>query len=212
MPVAELSIRMRAICAGAVVIPAITIERVEDAVPMARALVAGGLKVIEIMFRSAVAIEAIRAIAEKVPEATVGAGTLLRPADIAAAKQAGAKFGVSPGVTISLLEAAETARLPLLPGAVTASEAMALAERGWTMLKFFPAEASGGAQTLGALAAPLPQIGWCPTGGVRRANAPDYRRLPNVVCVGGSWPAPADAVAARDWARIEGLAREAAKL
>jgi 2-dehydro-3-deoxyphosphogluconate aldolase/(4S)-4-hydroxy-2-oxoglutarate aldolase len=212
MPVAELSIRMRTICAGAVVIPAITIERVEDAVPMARALVAGGLRVIEIMFRSAVAIDAIRAIAEKVPEATVGAGTLLRPADIAAAKQAGAKFGVSPGATISLLEAAETARLPLLPGAVTASEAMALAERGWTMLKFFPAEASGGAQTLGALAAPLPQIGWCPTGGVRRANAPDYRRLPNVVCVGGSWPAPADAVAARDWARIEGLAREAAKL
>ncbi len=212
MPVAELSAEMRAICKRAVVIPAITIDRVEDAVPVARALFAGGLKTIEIMFRSAAAIDAIRAVAAEVPEAVVGAGTLLRPEDVAVAKAAGARFAVSPGAITSLLDAAEAAELPLMPGAATASEAMALAERGWTALKFFPAEASGGAPALGALAGPLPHIGWCPTGGVRRANAPEYRRLPNVLCVGGSWPVPGEAVAAGDWGRIEALAREASKL
>jgi len=210
MPVAELSAQMRAICKRAVVIPAITIARVEDAVPMARALAAGGLTVIEIMLRSDAALEAIAAVAAEVPEAVVGAGTLLRPEDVAAAKAAGARFLVSPGATPPLLDAAEAAALPLLPGAATASEAMALAARGWTMLKFFPAEASGGAPALGALAGPLPDIGWCPTGGVGRANAPAYRALANVLCVGGSWPVPDDAVAASDWRRIEALAREAA--
>ncbi|MHA1527963.1 MAG: bifunctional 4-hydroxy-2-oxoglutarate aldolase/2-dehydro-3-deoxy-phosphogluconate aldolase [Alphaproteobacteria bacterium] len=210
MPAAELSARMRAICKRAVVIPAITIARAEDAVPVARALSAGGLAVIEIMLRSAAALEAIGAIAAEVPEAVVGAGTLLRPEDVAAAKAAGARFAVSPGAIAPLLDAAEAAELPLLPGAATASEAMALAARGWTMLKFFPAEASGGAAALGALAGPLPHIGWCPTGGVGRANAPAYRGLASVLCVGGSWPAPDDAVAAGDWGRIEALAREAA--
>ena len=208
----EHSARMREICRRAVVMPAITIDRAEDAAPIARALVAGGLSAIEIMFRSDAAADSIRAVVAEVPGAVVGAGTLLRPADVEAAVAAGATFGVSPGATPALLEAAEAAGLPLLPGAATASEAMALAERGLTMLKFFPAEASGGAPALGAFAGPLPQIAWCPTGGVNRANAPAYRALPNVVCVGGSWPVPGDAVAARDWGRIEALAREAAGL
>jgi 2-dehydro-3-deoxyphosphogluconate aldolase/(4S)-4-hydroxy-2-oxoglutarate aldolase len=212
MPDADLSAAMRGICAAAVVIPAITIARVEDAVPVARALCAGGLRVIEVMFRNAAAQGCIRAIAGAVPEAIVGAGTLLRPADIDAARAAGAKFAVSPGATGPLLDAASAAGMPLLPGAATASEAMALADRGWTMLKFFPAEASGGAPALGAFAGPLPHIAWCPTGGVGLANAPAYRNLPNVLCVGGSWPVPAEAVAAGDWARIEMLAREAAAL
>ena len=210
MEVAELSADMREICARAGVIPAVTVDEPADAVPLARALAAGGLAVVEIMFRSPAAADAIRAIATKVPKATVGAGTLLTPADVEAAKAAGARFGVSPGATPALLDAAEAAGLPLLPGAATASEAMRLAERGWTMLKFFPAEAMGGTATLGALAGPLPRIAWCPTGGVTRANAAAYRRLPNVLCVGGSWPAPRDAIATRDWNRIEALAREAA--
>ena len=209
MNASELSAAMREICGRAAVIPAVTVDAPADAVPLARALAAGGLGVIEIMFRSPAAADAIRAVAAKVPNATVGAGTLLTPADVEAARVAGARFGVSPGATRALLDAAETAGIPLLPGAATASEAMALAERGWTMLKFFPAEAMGGSATLGALAGPLPRIAWCPTGGVTRANAPAYRRLPNVVCVGGSWPAPREAIAARDWGRIEALAREA---
>jgi len=209
---ADLSAAMRSICAGAVVIPAITIGRVEDAVPIARALCAGGLRVIEVMFRNEVAADCIRAISAEVPEAIVGAGTLLRPADVTAARAAGAKFGVSPGATPALLDAAAAADMPFLPGAATASEAMALLERGLTMLKFFPAEASGGAPALGAYAGPLPQIAWCPTGGVGLANAPGYRRLPNVLCVGGSWVLPGQAVAAGDWTRIEALAREAAAL
>jgi 2-dehydro-3-deoxyphosphogluconate aldolase/(4S)-4-hydroxy-2-oxoglutarate aldolase len=162
------------------------------------------------MLRNEEALEVIGAIAGEVPEAVVGAGTLLSAADVAAAQAAGAKFLVSPGATPALLEAAEAAALPLLPGAATASEAMVLADRGWTMLKFFPAEASGGAPALGAFAAPLPHIRWCPTGGVGPKNAATYQALPNVACVGGSWPAPADAIAAGDWPRIEALAREAA--
>ena len=210
MNATELSATMREICARAGVIPAVTIDEPADAAPLARALASGGLAVVEIMFRSPAAADAIRAAAGRVPQATVGAGTLLTPADVQAAKGAGARFGVSPGATPAVLDAAEAEGLPLLPGAATASEAMALAERGWTMLKFFPAEAMGGSATLGALAGPLPRIAWCPTGGVTRANAQAYRRLSNVVCVGGSWPAPRDAIAARDWGRIEALAREAA--
>ena len=210
MAASDLSREMRALAKRAVVIPAVTIERAEDAVPLARALSAGGLKVLEIMFRSPVAAEAIRAVAREAPDMVVGAGTLLRPSDVKAARLAGARFCVSPGATRGLLEAVAGAQLPFLPGAATASEAMKLAERGWTTLKFFPAEASGGAAALGALAGPLPHVAWCPTGGVTAANAADYRRLANVACVGGSWPAPADAIAARDWGRIEALAREAA--
>jgi len=210
MPAARLSREMRMICEGAAVIPAITVDRVEDAVPLARALSAGGLNVIEIMLRNEAALGVIGAIGAQVPEAVVGAGTLLTAADVEAAREAGTRFLVSPGATLALLEAAVAAGLPLLPGAATASEAMALANRGWTMLKFFPAEASGGAPALGAFAAPLPHIAWCPTGGVGPKNAATYRALPNVACVGGSWPAPADAIAAGDWPRIEALAREAA--
>lgn len=206
----ELSLQMREICASTPMMPAITIGAAEDAVPIARALVAGGLTVIEIMFRSKAAEAAIRAVVEAVPEAVVGAGTLLGPEDVAAARDAGAAFGVSPGGTAALVDACSEAGLPVLPGAATATEAMELAELGWTMQKFFPAEASGGATALMALAGPLPAIGWCPTGGVTPATAGAYRAIPTVVCVGGSWPVPADAVAARDWARIEALAREAA--
>lgn len=212
MPEADRSATMRRICARAVVIPAITIDRAEDAVPIARALAAGGLRVIEVMFRNDAAADCIRAIAASVPEAVIGAGTQLRPADIAAAQEAGAMFAVSPGATPALLDAAAAAGMPLLPGAATPSEAMALADRGWTMLKFFPAEASGGPSALGAMAGPLPHIAWCPTGGIGPENAPAYRKLANVLCVGGSWPVPAEAVAAGDWTRIEALAREAAAL
>ncbi len=206
----ELSARMRSICGRAPVIPVITVERTEDAVPIARALAAGGLTVVEIMFRSDAAEAAIRAVATEVPEAVVGAGTLLGPKDVDRAVAAGAAFGVSPGSTPVLAKACMAAELPFLPGAATASEAMALGAQGWTMLKFFPAEASGGRHALAALAAPMPKIGWCPTGGVNAANQGAYRRIANVVCVGGSWVVPAEAVAAGDWGRIESLAREAA--
>lgn len=206
----DLSARMRAICERAPVIPVITIGKAEDAVPIARALVAGGLPVIEIMFRTDAAGAAIRAAASDVPGAVIGAGTLLRPADVDRAIAAGAAFGVSPGSTPALAQACMAANLPFLPGAATASEAMALADQGWTMLKFFPAEASGGRHALAALAGPMPTLGWCPTGGINAANQEAYRRIANVVCVGGSWVVPAEAVAARDWGRIEALAREAA--
>ena len=142
----------------------------------------------------------------------VGAGTLVTPDDVYAAKAAGAQFGVSPGATDALIAACEAEGLPLLPGAATASEAMALLERGYDMLKFFPAEASGGAPALKAIGAPLPQISFCPTGGVSMANANSYLSLTNVVCAGGSWVAPKDKVLSGDWAGIETLAREAAAL
>ena len=147
-----------------------------------------------------------------VPGGAVGAGTLLTPADVKAAKAAGATFGVSPGATDELLAAAEAEGLPMLPGAATATEAMRLLSRGYDMLKFFPAEASGGAPALKSLASPLPQITFCPTGGVSPGNAMDYLSLPNVICAGGSWVAPSDLVAKGDWAGIEALARDAAKL
>ncbi len=206
----DLSAQMRALCEQAPVIPVITIDRAEDAVPIARALAAGGLPVIEIMFRTDAAEAAIRAAASEVPEAVVGAGTLLGPQNVDRAVAAGAAFGVSPGSTPTLAEACAAADLPFLPGAATASEAMVLAAQGWTMLKFFPAEASGGRHALAALTAPMPALGWCPTGGVNAANQGAYRRIANVVCVGGSWVVPAEAVAAGDWGRIEALAREAA--
>ena len=199
------------ICQKAPVVPVLVIEDAGQARPLAEALVAGGLPALEVTLRTPAALDAIRAMAD-VPGGIVGAGTLLTPEDVAAAKAAGALFGVSPGATDRLLDACEAADLPLLPGAATATEAMRLLERGYTTQKFFPAEASGGAPALKAIGAPLPQISFCPTGGIDLARAPDYLRLPNCICVGGSWVAPKDRMAAGNWAGIEELAREAAGL
>jgi len=198
-------------CGLAPVIPVLVIEEAGKARPLAEALVAGGLPVLEVTLRTPAALEAIRAMAE-VPGGHVGAGTLITPEDVRAAKAAGATFGVSPGATDALLEACEDEGLPLLAGAATASEAMRLLARGYDMLKFFPAEASGGAAALKALGGPLPQVSFCPTGGVSPENAGDYLKLSTVPCVGGSWIAPADRVAAGDWDAIEAKAREAAGL
>ncbi len=179
--------------------------------PLAEALVAGGLPVLEVTLRTPAALAAIRAMAG-VPGGVVGAGTLVTPGDVRAAVDAGATFGVSPGATDALLAACEAEGLPLLAGAATATEAMAMLERGYDVLKFFPAEAAGGAAALKAIGAPLPQIAFCPTGGVSPANADSYLSLPNVLCAGGSWVAPADKIAAGDWAGIEALARDAAQV
>lgn len=207
----EAALRTREICALAPVVPVLVIEDVAHARPLAEALVAGGLPALEVTLRTPCALEAIRAMAE-VAGGVVGAGTLLTPADVAAAKAAGARFGVSPGATPALLAAAEAEGLPLLPGAATASEVMALLERGYDMAKFFPAANIGGAPALKALAGPLPQMGFCPTGGIGAANAADYLALPNVLCVGGSWVAPAHLMAAGDWAEIQSLAKAASAL
>ncbi|MFT2015015.1 bifunctional 4-hydroxy-2-oxoglutarate aldolase/2-dehydro-3-deoxy-phosphogluconate aldolase [Streptomyces sp. 796.1] len=194
------------------VIPVVVIDDAADAVPLARALVAGGLPAIEVTLRTAAAPDAIRAIAAEVPDAVVGAGTVLTPQDVDASAAAGAKFLVSPGWTDRLLAALQASGLPFLPGVSTTSEVVALLERGVREMKFFPAEAAGGAPYLRALSAPLPQARFCPTGGIGLASAPTYLALPNVACVGGSWMLPADAIRARDWTRIEHLAREAAAL
>ena len=211
MSSADASRRSREICALAPIIPVLVIDDVAAARPLAEALVAGGLPALEVTLRTPSALDAIRAMSS-VPGGVVGAGTLVSPDDVRAAKQAGATFGVSPGATDALIAACEAEGLPLLPGAATASEAMRLLERGYDMLKFFPAEASGGAPALKAIGAPLPQISFCPTGGVSPANAVTYLSLPNVICAGGSWVAPKDLVASGDWAGIEALARNAAKL
>lgn len=211
MTPAEQSRRTADLCALAPVIPVLVIKEAGQAAGLARALVAGGLPVLEVTLRTPAALDAIRAMAA-VPGGVVGAGTLLSPEDVAAAKTAGAAFGVSPGATDRLLAAAEAIGLPLLPGAATASEVMALLERGYRVQKFFPAEAAGGARALAAIGAPLPQVTFCPTGGITPALAPDYLKLANVACVGGSWVAPGDAVAAGDWGRITALAAEAATL
>jgi 2-dehydro-3-deoxyphosphogluconate aldolase / (4S)-4-hydroxy-2-oxoglutarate aldolase len=194
------------------VIPVVVLPDAAAAVPMARALVAGGLTVIEVTLRTDAALDAIRAIAAEVPDAVVGAGTLRTPADVAAAVSAGSRFLVSPGTTPALLYAMLDSGVPALPGAATASEAMALYERGLRELKFFPADAAGGQAYLKALSGPLPDVRFCPTGGITPANAPGYLALPNVACVGGSWLTPADALASGDYARIERLASEAATL
>ena len=194
------------------VIPVLTIERAADAVPLARALVAGGLKVIEVTLRTKVAIEAIRAIAAEVPNCVVGAGTITRPSDIALAVAAGAAYLVSPGTPPELAAVLVDASVPVLPGCATVSEAMALSARGFKVLKFFPAEASGGTAWLKSVAAPLPDAKFCPTGGIDGKNAATYLACPNVLAVGGSWVAPKDAIASGDWSRIETLAREAAAL
>ncbi|WP_298357583.1 bifunctional 4-hydroxy-2-oxoglutarate aldolase/2-dehydro-3-deoxy-phosphogluconate aldolase [uncultured Litoreibacter sp.] len=199
------------ICQLAPIVPVLVVDDAKDAGPLAKALVAGGLPALEVTLRTPAALEAIAEMA-KVQGGVVGAGTLLTPQDVVNAKEAGATFGVSPGATDMLLDACEDADLPLLPGAATASEAMRLLERGYSVLKFFPAEASGGAPALKGIGAPIPQISFCPTGGVSMKNANDYLSLPNVVCAGGSWVAPKNLVTAGDWGGIEALAREAAAL
>ena len=194
------------------VIPVLTIERTVDAVPLARALVAGGLPVIEVTLRTKAALDAIKAIAAEVPDCVVGVGTVTRVSDIAAAISAGAKYLVSPGTPFELASALAEAPVPVLPGCATVSEAMTLAGRGFKVLKFFPAEASGGTAWLKSVAAPLPDAKFCPTGGIDGKNASAYLACPNVLAVGGSWVAPKDAIASADWSRIEKLAREAAAL
>ena len=194
------------------VIPVVVIDDARAAVPMARALVAGGTPAIEVTLRTPAALDAIRAIAAEVEGAVVGVGTVLSARDLKAAQQAGARFAVSPGVSPHLLDDADDSELPLLPGAATASEVMAMLERGYRHLKFFPAVPAGGHKLLGAWASPLPQVRFCPTGGISLASAPDFLALPNVICVGGSWLTPANLLAAGDWSTIELLAREAAGL
>ena len=213
MPItpADANIKNREIAALAPIIPVLVIKDAAHARPLAEALVAGGLPALEVTLRTPSALDAIRAMAD-VPGGVVGAGTLVTPQDVRDAVAAGAKFGVSPGATDTLIAACEAEGLPLLAGAATATEAMAMLARGYDILKFFPAEASGGAAALKAIGAPLPQIAFCPTGGVTPANAPDYLKLTNVLCAGGSWVAPADLVAAGKWDEIETLARDAARL
>lgn len=196
------------ICQMAPVIPVLVVEDASYARDLGEALVAGGLPVLEVTLRTDAALEVISEMS-KIKLGIVGAGTLLTPDDVRAAKDAGAKFGVSPGATDTLLDACEEEGLPLLAGAATATEAMRLLERGYTVQKFFPAEAAGGAKALGSLASPLPQISFCPTGGVSPSNKADYLNLSNVVCVGGSWVAPKEMVEAKDWSGIEDLARAA---
>ncbi|MEV0018015.1 bifunctional 4-hydroxy-2-oxoglutarate aldolase/2-dehydro-3-deoxy-phosphogluconate aldolase [Streptomyces tendae] len=194
------------------VVPVVVVDDLADAVPLARALVAGGLPAIEVTLRTPVALDAIRAIAGEVPGAVVGAGTVVTAAQVREVVAAGARFLVSPGWTDALLEAMRASGVPFLPGVSTTSEVVALLERGVREMKFFPAEAAGGTAYLKALAAPLPQARFCPTGGISPASAPEYLALPNVGCVGGSWMLPKDAVADGDWGRVEALAREAAAL
>ncbi|MEL6959491.1 MAG: bifunctional 4-hydroxy-2-oxoglutarate aldolase/2-dehydro-3-deoxy-phosphogluconate aldolase [Pseudomonadota bacterium] len=199
------------VCALAPVIPVLVIDDAAQAEGLAKALVTGGLPALEVTLRTPAALDAIREMT-KVEGGVVGAGTLLTEADVKAAKEAGATFGVSPGATDRLLDACEDHDLPLLPGAATATEAMALLERGYTVQKFFPAEANGGVPALKSIGAPIPQVKFCPTGGVSLSNAPDYLGLSNTLCVGGSWVAPKDKVEAGDWAAITALAAEAALL
>lgn len=207
----DASIRTREICNLAPIVPVLVVHDVTHARPLAEALVAGGLPALEVTLRTPAALEVIAEMA-KVKGGVVGAGTLVTPDDVTRAIAAGAQFGVSPGATDSLLDACEAQGLPMLPGAATASEAMRLLARGYDMLKFFPAEASGGAPALKAIGAPLPQISFCPTGGVSPDNANSYLSLSNVVCAGGSWVAPSKLVEAGDWDAIRDLARAASQL
>jgi 2-dehydro-3-deoxyphosphogluconate aldolase/(4S)-4-hydroxy-2-oxoglutarate aldolase len=203
---------IRDIVALVPVIPVLTVTELEHAVPLARALSAGGLRVLEITLRTPVALAAIEAMRKAVPEAIIGVGTLTRAVDFAAADRVGAQFGVSPGLTPELASAARGARFPLLPGVMTPTELIAARAAGFTVLKFFPAQQAGGLGMLKALGAPFPDVQFCPTGGITRATAPDYLALPNVVCVGGSWVAPPAMLEAGDWSGIEALARDASAL
>lgn len=208
---AAASLESEKLCRLAPVIPVLVIDDVAHAAPLAQALVKGGLPVLEVTLRTPCALEAIAEMA-KVEGGVVGAGTLLTADDVKKAVDAGARFGVSPGATDKLLDACEEANLPLLPGAASASEAMALLERGYTVQKFFPAEAAGGAKALKAIGAPLPQVRFCPTGGISMGNIADYLGLSNVLCCGGSWVAPKDKMLSGDWEGITALAAEAAAL
>lgn len=201
-----------ALLARAPVLPVIAIRRIEDAVPLARALVAGGLPVLEVTLRSSIALDAIATLVREVPDAIVGAGTVLDEDDLDNVTRAGARFSISPGGTEALYAAASRATIAHLPAVATASELMRGMEHGHRRFKFFPAESSGGVAALKSLAGPFPQVRFCPTGGIDATSAPRYLALDNVITVGGSWMVPGDALAARDWARIEALAREAAKL
>jgi 2-dehydro-3-deoxyphosphogluconate aldolase/(4S)-4-hydroxy-2-oxoglutarate aldolase len=194
------------------VIPVVVIEDEAHAAPLASALLRGGIAVIEVTLRTAAGLPASRRIAEEVPQVLVGAGTVTTPEQAAAAERAGARFLVTPGSPSRLLDAALDTGLPVLPGASTLTETMSLLERGLDTAKFFPAESAGGSSYLRAVAGPLPEVMFCPTGGITPTNAPDYLALPNVGCVGGSWITPADALAGGDWQRVERLAAQAAAL
>jgi 2-dehydro-3-deoxyphosphogluconate aldolase/(4S)-4-hydroxy-2-oxoglutarate aldolase len=191
------------------VVPVMVIHRLEHAVPMARALVAGGVRVLEITLRTPVAIEAIRVISEGVPAATVGAGTVTNAGELKAVEEAGALFAISPGLTPELLEAANRGGIALIPGVSTISELMTGIDKGYTHFKFFPAEAAGGVKTLKAFAGPFPAIRFCPTGGITPETCNDYMALPNVMCVGGSWLVPSDAVENERWGEVTAIAKEA---
>jgi 2-dehydro-3-deoxyphosphogluconate aldolase/(4S)-4-hydroxy-2-oxoglutarate aldolase len=207
-----LIVDIAAIAALAPVIPVLTIEDRETAVPLARALVKGGLPVLEVTLRTEGALDALRAIVADVPGAVVGAGTVLNPEQLSKARLAGARFVVSPGSTASLVAAAREAGVPFLPGAQTVTEALELAERGFRLLKFFPADSAGGIGWLKAVAAPLAGLRFCPTGGIGPDMAPAYLALANVTCIGGSWVAPHSAAVSRDWGEVERLAAAASKL
>jgi 2-dehydro-3-deoxyphosphogluconate aldolase/(4S)-4-hydroxy-2-oxoglutarate aldolase len=203
---------IRSILALAPVIPVLTIEHIDHAVPLARALCAGGLRVLEVTLRTSAALPAIEAMRKAVPDAVVGVGTLARPGDFVTAGRAGAQFGVSPGLTAEMAAAARAAAFPMLPGIMTPTELLAGLGWGYDTFKLFPAQQAGGIGMLKAMGAPFPEVVFCPTGGISRATAPDFLALPNVACVGGSWVAPTDKIRAGDWAGIEQLAKDAASL
>ncbi|QFY42544.1 bifunctional 4-hydroxy-2-oxoglutarate aldolase/2-dehydro-3-deoxy-phosphogluconate aldolase [Candidatus Methylospira mobilis] len=194
------------------VMPVMVVERVEDAVPLARALVDGGIRVLEITLRTAAGLDAVRAIRQAVPDAIVGVGTIATPEQLQASINAGAQFGVSPGSTPTLLKAIAASGLPFFPGVATMSEVMQALESGFTVQKFFPAVAAGGTKMLDSFRGPFPQVQFCPTGGINAQNAADFFKLPNVVCIGGSWLTPKELVSAGSWAEITQLAREASAL
>ncbi len=208
----EPPMNIRDILALTPVIPVLTITELDHAVPLARALLAGGLSVLEITLRTPVAFAAIDAVRKAVPDAVIGAGTLSRAMEFAAADRVGARFGVSPGFTPELAGASRGARFPLLPGVMTPSEVIAARNAGFNVLKLFPAEPAGGLDLLRALGATFSDVWFCPTGGITRASAPQYLALPNVVCVAGSWMVPREMLATGDWGGIESLARDAAAL
>jgi len=207
----ESSHQAATVCELAPVVPVLVVDDADSAMELATALISGGLPALEVTLRTPAALDAIREMAQ-VEGGVVGAGTLLSPEDVLAAKDAGALFGVTPGTTDRLLDAALDAELPLLPGAATATESLRLLERGFTVQKFFPAEASGGVSALKSIGAPIPQVRFCPTGGVTYENASDYLGLSNTICVGGSWVAPKGLVNRGDWRGIERLATEASRL
>src|SRR6266481_6192507 len=204
--------KLAALLQSAVVIPVLTIERLEDAVPLARALVAGGVRVLEVTLRTPVAIEAAKAIMADVPEAIVGIGTILNADDLARAKALGASFGISPGATADLLKAAAASDLPFAPGIATASEVMQALAHGFNLLKFFPGEQSGGIRAIRALAGPFPDVRFCPTGGIGEANAAAWLAEPNVSAVGGSWPCPAADIRSGNWTGITAMCNRTMKL